>query len=163
MVINVDKTKVLHVRKQDPTTPTTSHEASKVCKFKCPHLNCGFKFLTMHGMKVHAGSCKWKNEFVVEAIVDHRGPVISRQYKIRWKGFSSDYDTFEPRGNIHPDLIREYELDNDVYAHGWKFRCDICDLPCSSKRGVNIHKSKSYKPEKAQIFKGRLADEAVQY
>ena len=54
-------------------------------------------------------------------------------------------------------------MDNQVYVHEWKFRCDICDLPCSSKRGIVIHKTKSHKPEETQNFTGRLADEAVRF
>ena len=41
MMINVEKTKPLHVRKQDPVSVTTPEEASRMCKFTCPHLNCG--------------------------------------------------------------------------------------------------------------------------
>ena len=91
----------------------------------------------------------------------HRGPIVSRQYKIRWKGYDSNYDTYEPQGNIHPELIKDYELANDVYVHRWRFRCDVCDLPCSSARGVAIHKAKAHKEPKEQNFKGTLADEAV--
>ena len=148
MKVNVDKTVVLHVRAQDETSPTSPDEAKAVCKFRCPHLNCGFMFLTKHGMQVHAGRCKWKDEFEVDCIVGHRGPIVARQYKIRWKGYSEEYDTFEPRSNIHPELIKDYEIDNNVYVHGWRYRCGVCDLPCSSARGVAIHKAKAYKDVK---------------
>ena len=47
MSINIDKTKALHVRTQDPITVTTNEEARKVCKFVCPHL---YKFHTKRGM-----------------------------------------------------------------------------------------------------------------
>ena len=112
-------------------------------------------------MKVHAGRCEWRDEFEVEAIVGHRGPIVTRQYKIKWKGYSSEFDTFEPRGNVHPELIRDYELATGVYVHNWKFRCDLCDLPCSSARGISIHKAKAHKAPKVQNFSGTLADEAV--
>ena len=46
MEVKFIKTKVLHVRPQDPVTETTSSEASKVSKFVWPHINCGFRFLT---------------------------------------------------------------------------------------------------------------------
>ena len=65
--------------------------------------------------------------------------------------YDSDYDTFDPRDNIHPDLIKEYELVNDVYVHGWNFRCDVCDLSCSSARGVTIHKSRMYKTQSVKF------------
>ena len=161
MKVNAEKTVALHVRVQDETSPTSPDEAKAVCKFRCPHLNCGYQFLTKHGMLVHAGRCEWKNEFEVDSIVGHRGPIVVRKYKVRWKGYSADYDTFEPRDNIHPDLIKEYEVENNVYVHGWKFRCDVCDLPCSSARGIAIHKAKAHKKEKQQNFAGSLADKKV--
>ena len=161
MDVNIEKTIMLHVREQERPPPTTREEALSVCKFECPHMHCNFRFHTMHGLKVHAGRCKWKDEFEVEKIVGHRGPIVARQYKIRWKGYSSDYDTFEPRLNIHPELIKDYEVDNQVYVYDWRFRCDVCDLPCSSARGISIHKAKSHKEAKQQRFEGTLADEAV--
>ena len=161
MKANIEKTVALHVRAQDQVSPTSPSEAKSICKYRCPHLNCGFQFLTQHGLKVHAGQCKWKDEFEVEEIVGHRGPTVARQYKIRWKGYGPDYDTFERRNNVHPELISEYEKAKGVYVYDWRFRCDVCDLPCSSERGISIHKSKMHKEDKVQNFKGSLADEAV--
>ena len=161
MQVNIEKTKALHVRTQDKTTPTSRAEAMAVCKFRCPHLNCGFQFVSKRGMKIHAGRCEWRNEYEVEAIVGHRGPTVVRQYLIRWKCYDSEYDTFEPRSNVHPDLIKEYELDKGVYIHDWRFRCDVCDLPCSSARGVAIHKARIHKPDKMQNFAGTLTDGAA--
>ena len=65
---------------------------------------------------VHAGRCEWRHEFEVDKIVGHRGPVVVRQFKIGWRGYNSEYDTFEPRSNIHPELIKDYEMENQVYA-----------------------------------------------
>ena len=49
-----------------------------------------------------------------------------------------------------------------MYAHEWSCRCDECDLPCSSIRGIAIHKThKHNKADKQQNFKGTLAEEAV--
>ena len=50
-----------------------SAEASKVCKFTCPHSNGGYKFLTKRGMLVHARRCEWKEEFEMERILDCKG------------------------------------------------------------------------------------------
>lgn len=48
--------------------------------------------------------------FEVEAILGHRGPPRSRQYLIRWQGYTSADDSWEPRGNIDDGpLIQEYE------------------------------------------------------
>ena len=161
MLLNADKTVVMHVRSQEEISPMTNGEAREMCKFTCPHLNCGFKFATKTGMLIHAGGCEWKDEFEVEHIAGHRGPITARQYLIHWKNYSEEYDTWEPRSNIHPELIREYELENEVYAHEWRFRCDECDLPCSSLRGIAIHKAHKHKADKQQNFKGTLAEEAV--
>ena len=81
MKINKDKTKIIHVRDQDPITQTTSEETSKVCKFTCPHLGCGYKFRSKRGMQTYAGRCKWSRELKVEKILECRGDPWSRQYK----------------------------------------------------------------------------------
>ena len=58
MKINSDKTKIMHVRAQDPITQTTSEEVEKVCKFICPHLGCGYTFESKRGMLTHAAGAK---------------------------------------------------------------------------------------------------------
>ena len=92
MEISIKKTKVLHVRAQDETTPTTTQEAEKACKYTCPHLHCGFKFLTRRGMLVHAGRCEWKDEFEIDGILDCKGDIYCRRYKVRWTGYTADDD-----------------------------------------------------------------------
>ena len=69
MYLNADKTEVMHIRRQEEVSPLTKEEARGVCKFTCPHINCGFKFMTKAGMKIHAGTCEWKNEFEVNRII----------------------------------------------------------------------------------------------
>ena len=54
MSISIEKTKTLHVRKQDPVSKTSAEEAAEVCKYVCPHLNCEHRFLTKRGMQIHA-------------------------------------------------------------------------------------------------------------
>ena len=93
MKVKIRKTKVLHVRSQDPVSETTKEEASAVSKFVCPHLNCGFRFFTKCDMLAHAGRCEWRNEFEVERILACRGLMHARQYKIRWKGYQEEDDT----------------------------------------------------------------------
>ena len=124
MLLNADKTEVMYIRVQDEVPPATQEEAREICKFTCPHLNCGYMFETKVGMLIHAGGCEWKDEFKVDFITNHRGPVTTRQYNIRWKTYSTNFDTWEPRGNLHPEFIKDYELANDAYVHGWRFRCD---------------------------------------
>jgi len=112
-------------------------------------------------MLTHAGKCKWSNEFKVDRILACRGKPWARQYKIRWDGYSEKWDTWEPRSHLHPEAIADFEKANDLYDHDWLHRCDICDLPCKSDRGVRIHKSAKHRNETTQNFKGRLADDAV--
>ena len=95
-----------------------------------------------------------------------QGPVCSRQYKIRWKDCLPEDDTWEPRSNVHPAAIKDFEIKNGLYEHNWPTRCPMCDLPCKSARGVKIHQSKSHgKNDKTietdQKFAGSLADKAV--
>ena len=119
MKINIIKTKALHVRAQIQVSKTTNEEASKICKFICPHLNCGYRFYTRRGLQIHVGKCAWANEFEFEKILSSRGPTCVRQFLIRWKGYSSDYDTWEPRGSLHPELITEYEKQNGCYDYDY--------------------------------------------
>ena len=104
------------------------------------------------GMNIHAGKCEWRNEYEVEQIIDHRGPTIAKQYHIKWKNYPKEFNTWEPRGNVHPELIRDYEITNNAYDHNWKFRCDVCDLPCSSKRGIGRYSQ----GQKAQTRQGTI-------
>jgi hypothetical protein len=113
-------------------------------------------------MLVHAGSCRWKDEYEIERVLECKGPTYARKYKIRWKDYPPTYDSWVPRGNLHPETICEFELANGEYDLGWRHRCPTCDLPCKSKTGVKIHSAKAHKAEPVQIFKGRLADTAVQ-
>ena len=57
--------------------------------------------------------------------------------------------------------MQDYEVDVGIYDYGWSHRCDVCDLACSSKRGVAIHKSRAHKNGKTQNFLGTLADKTV--
>ena len=105
MSISIPKTKVMHVRSQDQITSTTKDEARKICKFTCPHLTCGFKFRTKRGMLAHAGRCCWRKEYKVKRILDCTGDICQRKYKIRWDCYPPAPDTWEVRGNLHPEAI----------------------------------------------------------
>ena len=72
----------------------TQEEALSVCKFTCPYLNRGFRFRTKAGIKIHAGTCEWRNEYEVDHIAEHRGPIVARQYRIRWKNYAPKYETW---------------------------------------------------------------------
>ena len=162
MKVSLPKTKVLHVREPDPITNTTSEEAMAQCKHECPHTGCSFVFASKKGLNIHMSKCEWADEFEVHKIVGHKGPTTSRKYKISWKGYDAEWDTWEPKSCIHPQLIIEYEKQVGIYDHNWPHRCDTCGLPYKSARGVKIHKSAAHKPQKIQNFKGRQADQAAQ-
>ena len=162
MSISIPKTMTLHVRQQEEVSKTTSDEAKKLCRFRCPHLNCNHSFLTKKGMMIHAGRCQWKDEFEIESIVSHRGPVTSRSYLVKWKGYPESDNSWVPRSNLHPVTIEEYEKKVGVYVYDWRFRCPKCDLPCVSERGVRVHMGRAHKEGKNQVFQGRLVDKAVQ-
>ena len=165
MVISVPKTKGMHVCEQGAVSKTTSKEAKRVCKFECPNIGCRRVFFNKRGMRCHAGKCKWKDEYFVEKILNARGPECSakQEFLIRWKGYGSEHDSWEPRKNINPDCVVEYLKANGMYNYGWAGeRCPHCDLPCKSKHGVKIHlKSCRYAEQNEQNFTGTLADKKV--
>ena len=67
--------------------------------------------------------------------------ITGRSYLIRWKNYSQEWDSWVPRTNLHPEMIREYEMQSNSYVFNfnWPHRCPQCDLPCASARGVRIH------------------------
>ena len=120
MHIAIAKTKVLHAREQDPISKTTPDEARAVCKFHCPHLHCNHYFVSKRGLHVHQAKCKWKDEFAVDQIINHKGPTTNRKYLIRWENYSHEWDSWVPRSNLHPDTIKDYETETGCYVHGWQ-------------------------------------------
>jgi hypothetical protein len=50
-----------------------------------------------------------KDVYVVEKIVDHRGSKLNQEYLVKWKGFDSSMNTWEPYSNfIDTDTIIQY-------------------------------------------------------
>jgi hypothetical protein len=51
----------------------------------------------------------------VQRILAHRGRANNRQIKVRWMGYSSTYDTWEPVSNFENNSVwLEYEADHDL-------------------------------------------------
>jgi hypothetical protein len=64
-----------------------------------------------HHLKFVSGPSKTflDQVFEVESIQDHRGSPGNREYLVRWTGFTSADDSWEPESNIHTDeCIRSY-------------------------------------------------------
>ena len=85
--------------------------------------------------------------------------VTGRKYLIHCKNYFHEWGSWVPRTNLHPDMIKEYELKTGSYVQNWPHRCPQCDIPCAYARGIKIHISKAHKPnmEKPQDFKQRQA------
>ena len=142
MAINVTKTKVMYVCKQSVVSKTTTTEAKEMCKFSCPNVGCTRVFFNKHGMCCHAGRCKWKDVYLIDRIVDVRGPARSskQEFLIEWKGYGRAHGSWVYRYNIDPDCVTEYLKANDMYDYNWSGKhCPHCYLPCKSKFGVFVH------------------------
>ena len=169
MVISVSKTKCMHVCRQQQCSPVTDVEARAQAKFKCPHIGCNYVFNNQHGLKVHAGKCKKKDDFYPERILDVSGATGSpqRRFKIRWEGYGADDDTWEPYSHLPPQMIKEFLIANDLYDHAWAgVRCGLCDKPCKNSRGVRCHLRHCYHlnaggAQPKQDFTNRKAEKAA--
>ena len=82
----------------------------------------------------------------------YTGDIWQHKYKIRWDCYPPPPDTWEVRGNLHPEVIKEFEKENGRYVEGWPHRCDVCDLPCRSARGIAIHKAHAHKNKIGEIY-----------
>ena len=79
-----------------------------------------FKETTEHGPNfinpppdIIEGQPKWEVEKVIGMCFF--GQKRQKQYRIRWKGYSSAHDTWEPEGNIHaPELIAQYNGEQPI-------------------------------------------------
>ena len=174
MVISIKKTKALHVREQEKHSKTTAEEANKLCKFVCPHVQCNHRFMTKHGMMIHAGKCPNKDLYNIEQILSHRYAPAKREYLVRWDGYEAKDDMWLTRPNLHPAEVTAYEMVKGIYDYECKHRCKFCNRPFSSERGKKIHESRMHKGklpenpqdhalgiERIQDFNNRLADKAA--
>ena len=165
MEINTTKTEAMHVKEQGRVSPLTAEEAKDVCKHECPHEDCDRVFYNAHGCKVHAGRCRWKDMYVVDKILAVKGKTGSpcRKFLIRWKGYGSEDDTWEPRKHLRPEMVNSFLQANGLYEHDWPgSRCPLCDLPCKSEHGVKIHmRHCMLRPNAPQKFTGTCAASKV--
>ena len=165
MEINVSKTEVMQVAEQSRVAPATTAELEDACKFVCPHIGCDRVFFNAHGCKCHAGKCRRKDWCAVDKILAVRGETGSnkREFLVRWKGYGPEDDQWEPRQHLHPSLINEYLMANNLYDHSWQgARCPWCDKPCKNMRGVKTHQRFCHMKPDLQNFKGTCAEKKVQ-
>jgi hypothetical protein len=54
---------------------------------------------------------KKPNQYIVNKILDSKKVKGKTLYKIRWKGFKADADSWEPADNLPKKLLHEYELE----------------------------------------------------
>lgn len=60
-------------------------------------------------LKLIKGHINTSQEFLVEQILDHKGPVSNRQFLIKWKGYSDESNTWEPEENLNCQrLMNQY-------------------------------------------------------
>ena len=110
------------------------------------HIMCNFVFVTKHDMLIHVKRRRYKDEYLVEGILDSKGPVWVKSSR------SAGWSTVQKRtrGNQcqtstpNSSEIRDFEIERNTYNHNRRFRCHICDLPCASTRGVKIHIRKQH-------------------
>ena len=164
MEISIAKTEVMHVCPQGKTTITTAEEAKKVCKFKCTNIGCNKVFKNLHGMKCHAGRCRWRDFYHIDKILAVRGAIGQREFLIKWDGYGPEHNKWVKRKNIVPHFVTEFLQANNIYDHSWgaERRCPFCDKPCKSERGVKTHmRSCQFRPAPAQNFQETCADRQV--
>ena len=76
--------------------------------------------------------------FLVDKIVGRRFDSNgSLQYRVRWEGYSSDHDSWEPKNNISQHLILEYDAfapneNVEIHFHHDIERHDECPVPPES-------------------------------
>ena len=88
----------------------------------------------------------------------------SGKFKVRWRGYGPEADTWEPRNNLHPETVNEFLKTNGQYDYEWSGpRCTYCDRPFSTERGVKMHMRLHCQmvPDTAQNFSGTKAAERV--
>lgn len=37
--------------------------------------------------------------------------------------------------NLHPEVIRQFEIENNSFFHSWSYRCQTYDLSCKIRTG----------------------------
>ena len=98
-------------------------KARKIYKFTCPlsplTMRIQIQDKTRHAcsrrqmlLAKRVQGTRW-NTFL---ILDYTGNICQHKYKIRWDCYPPAPDTWEVRGNLHPETIKEFERENGWYV-----------------------------------------------
>jgi hypothetical protein len=80
-----------------------------------------------------------ERELEVQQVVGIRKNKGITEYKIRWKGYSADADTWEPKENLSCNrLIKEFHRREGT-------ECKHCKILLNSKNGMRSHLKKNHK------------------
>ncbi|CAF1627004.1 unnamed protein product, partial [Didymodactylos carnosus] len=56
-------------------------------------------------------------QFIVEKIIGKRRRRGITEYFLKWQGYPESDNSWEPEGNIHPDLIEQFEKQDNTKQH----------------------------------------------
>ena len=105
MTINTDKTKNMHVSKQETIAPSTIAEMKRTeQKFEHKCTYCPRRFKTARGLKIHMSACGCKHGlteevFKIEKINAVFGCPEHRWFRVQWEGHPGE-DSWEPERSL---------------------------------------------------------------
>ena len=100
----------------------------------CPKSTCIYcKYGFLDNMKVHIGKCEWKYAHAIDRILNslQKGFVYSKQYLIKWKGYPTEYNTWDSISHLRRSKIlnKSNNRTGDTCSIVLSaFCCDIFDL-----------------------------------
>ena len=56
--------------------------------------------------------------YTVDCILKAKGAGKNRKYLVKWEGYAESEATWEPKANLHPDLVRDFERQQSSAAGG---------------------------------------------
>ena len=118
MDLHKGKTQTMHVREQEKLAPPTIAEVKRTedtYKHQC--VFCDRKFKTSRGLHIHMASCNnqhglTQEAFTIEGINAAFGTPENRWFRVSWKGYSKNADSWEPERSLVrqgcTNCIKEY-------------------------------------------------------
>lgn len=62
--------------------------------------------------------CEKSKQFEVAKLIGHKKKRDGMHYLVRWKNFTSKYDTWEPSKNLHcPKILDDYKKQNGIFPY----------------------------------------------